>query len=100
MSENGWGEEILGLYVETVEPYIEDHWQVLRLREHDFNRRQYGREFELKKSNPSGTQGWVCGTFTRASLTGLRDMLTAVLDAEDRADSLRESGHDVPGDTR
>lgn len=80
MTANEWGEQVLGLYVERIEPYIEDHWQVLRLRENDFNRRHYGREFELKKSNASGTQGWVAGNFTRESLTGLRDMLTRVLE--------------------
>ena len=78
--ENRQGERILGLYVEVIEPYIEDHWQVLELRPNDFNRKHYGREFELKKSNPSGTQGWVAGTFTRESLAGLRDMLTRVLE--------------------
>lgn len=73
-------EEVLGLYVEKIEPHVEDHWKVLRLRERDFNRRHYGREFELKKTDPSGTQGWVAGTFTRESLAGLRDMITAVLE--------------------
>lgn len=79
-SKDRYQEEVLAVYIEVIEPYIEDHWKVIRLSENDFNRRHYGRQYELKRSNPSGTQGWVAGTFTRESLTGLRDMLTRVLD--------------------
>lgn len=80
--QNQWGETILGLYISVLPDFGEDHWQILELRDHDFDRRHYGREFELKKTNASGTQGWVAGRFSREELTGLRDMLTRVLEAE------------------
>lgn len=80
--QDRYEEEVIGLYVESIQPYIEDHWKVVRLASNDFNRLQYGREYELKRTNPSGTQGWVAGNFTRESLTGLRDMLTRVLDGD------------------
>ncbi|AER47930.1 hypothetical protein PBI_LUCKY2013_81 [Mycobacterium phage Lucky2013] len=81
--QNQWGEEILGLYISTLPGFSEDHWQILKLRDHDFDRRHYGREFELKKTNDSGTQGWVAGRFSREELTGLRGMITKVLEAGD-----------------
>ncbi|GAS95501.1 Gp82 [Mycolicibacterium canariasense] len=86
-----WGEPILGLYISVMSDLThpdfdgyktEDHWQVIELREHDFDRRHYGREFELKKTNASRTQGWVAGRFSREELTGLRDMLTRVLEEQ------------------
>ncbi|AGT11796.1 hypothetical protein N857_gp092 [Mycobacterium phage Wanda] len=80
---NQWGEKILGLYISTLPDFGEDHWQVLGLKDHDFDRRHYGRRYELKKTNDSGTQGWVAGRFSREELTGLRDMLTKVLEADD-----------------
>lgn len=89
MSTNHRGEEIVGSYIDLVADVehgdffkIEDHWQLSRLHENDFDRRHYGREFELKRTNASGTQGWVAGRFTRKSLTQLRDMLTEVLESE------------------
>lgn len=79
--QNQWGENVLGLYISVMpDGIVEDHWQVLELREGGFDRKHYGREFELKKTNASGTQGWVAGRFSREELTGLRDMLTKVLD--------------------
>lgn len=80
--QNQWGETILGLYISVLPDGIgEDHWQVLELRESDFDRRHYGREFELKKTNSSATQGWIAGRLSRDELPGIRDMLTKVLEA-------------------
>ncbi|QRY51703.1 hypothetical protein [Mycolicibacterium septicum] len=73
---------VLDVFVDIVDESIglEDHWKVVELGERDFDRTCYGREFELKKTNESGAQGWVAGRFTRDGLIGLRDLLTRVLD--------------------
>ena len=74
-------ERVLGTFVDVIdgEIGIEDHWKVVEISKASYMGRN-NVEYELKKTNPSGTVGWVAGAFTREGLIGLRDLLTQVLE--------------------
>jgi len=82
---NRWGEEILAEYVEraisnTDSAYDSTSiWQLQRLPERDYERREYGREFALVRFNANRSQSFRAGAFTRETAKALRDMLDAEL---------------------
>lgn len=82
---NQWGEEILGEYTETAksaaDPMFDNvrHWQLVRVAENDYPRREYGQEFYIVSLNHSRAQSWKNPEFTIETAKALRDMLSAVI---------------------
>lgn len=86
---NKWGEEILSEYVEhavsTTDPMYDSEsvWQLQRIPERDYERREYGREFVLVRFNATRSQSFRAGEFTRVTARALRDMLDKALEETD-----------------
>ena len=51
-----------------------EKWQLDRLAEDEYQRREYGHEYKLTRMN-SIRQGWVCGTFSKETAAKLAMML-------------------------
>jgi hypothetical protein len=85
---NKWGDEILGEHIEhavssTDSAYdSQSVWQLQRVPERDYERREYGREFVLVRLNANRSQSFRAGEFTRETARALRDMLNAALAEE------------------
>lgn len=84
---NEWREEILGEYIEravsATDPLFDNtaRWQLQRVRENDYSRREYGREFKLVWGNMI-SQTSSLPEFTRETAKALRDMLNEALGDE------------------
>ncbi|ABE67664.1 hypothetical protein Wildcat_59 [Mycobacterium phage Wildcat] len=78
--QNQFGENVVALYIHNNNEWVgEEHWQIIKLPENSFDARQYGKIVEFKRTNSSGTQGWVCGRLDLEELRGIRDMLSAAI---------------------
>lgn len=90
---NKWGEEVLDQYTEiavsSTDPAYNTTavWQLQRVPEREYERREYGREFVFVRFNASMSQSFRAGEFTRETAEALRDMLNEAL-------TERESSHE------
>lgn len=82
---NARGDEVLSEYREHVTSATEPMftagavWQLQRVPERDYERREFGREFVLVRYNRSMSQSFRAGEFTRETAAALRDMLDAAI---------------------
>lgn len=90
MTRNKWGEEVIGTYTDPGVPITNSEvggdfaneiaWSLLRLPEGEYERRVYGREYQIQALNRSH-QGFKTMPFDAATARALRDMLNTALEA-------------------
>lgn len=85
--KNKWGEEVIGTYTDPGVAIAEDSmgnfsneisWSLLRLPEHEYERRIYGREYQFQAANRA-KHGFKTMPFNEATARALRDMLNTAL---------------------